>query len=415
MPVLQEQKPALLFNKISTSTSNVVMETLMSTYARKDIAFTKGDGVWLWTENGDKYLDALSGIAVCGLGHAHPKIADAISQQAQTLLHTSNIYRIPSQEQLGNQLCQISNMDRVFFANSGAEANEAAIKLARLYGNKQGIENPSIIVCENSFHGRTMATLTATGNRKAHAGFEPLVSGFIRVPFNDSDTIAEICQSNSNVIAIFVEPIQGEGGINLADKGYLKSLRAICDEHNLLLMLDEIQTGNGRTGKWFACAHENVTPDVLTTAKGLGNGVPIGACLAKGLAAELFVPGAHGSTFGGNPLACTAALSVLSTIEEENLLENATSMGQQLLDALQSRLSNHALVKNIRGCGLMVGIELSMPCAQIVDLALKEKLLLNVTANNVIRLLPPLIIDQDHIKQIADTITHCIELFEKQL
>jgi acetylornithine/N-succinyldiaminopimelate aminotransferase len=386
----------------------------MSTYARKDIAFTKGEGVWLWDQNGEKYLDALSGIAVCGLGHAHPKIAEVIAKQASTLLHTSNIYRIPAQEQLGDRLCAISNMDRAFFCNSGAEANEAAIKLARLHGNKQNIEIPTIIVCENSFHGRTMATLTATGNRKAHAGFEPLVAGFIRVPFGDSETVTEICKNNSNVCAIFVEPIQGEGGIHIPSDTYLQELRSICDQHNLLLILDEVQTGNGRTGKWFAYQHQQVLPDVMTTAKGLGNGMPIGACLARGAAAELFGPGSHGSTFGGNPLACVTALQVLATIEEENLLSHAASMGQLLVDTLKQTLSNHLLVKDIRGCGMMIGIELTAPCAIIVDLALQKKLLVNVTADNVIRLLPPLITNRDEITIIANIISECINDFQQQ-
>ena len=390
------------------------MTALMSNYARKDVAFTRGVGVWLWSENGDKYLDALAGIAVCGLGHAHPKIIHTISQQAETLLHTSNIYRIASQERLGWRLCQISHMDRVFFANSGAEANEAAIKLARLHGHRQGLDRPAIIVCENSFHGRTMATLSATDSGQAQTGFEPLVEGFIRVPFNDSDAVAQLCRSNKQVAAIMVEPVQGEGGIQIADQGYLQALRAICDRHDVLLMLDEVQSGNGRTGKWFACQHEGVIPDVLTTAKGLGNGVPIGACLASGKAAELFVAGAHGSTFGGNPLACATALSVLAAIEQEDLLENARVMGRLLLESLQHKLAHHALVKNIRGCGLMLGITLSQPCAQIVDIALQQKLLLNVTANNVIRLLPPLIVNEEHIEQIVDITADCIELFHRQ-
>ncbi len=387
----------------------------MSTYARKDITFTKGQGIWLWDENGEKYLDALSGIAVCGLGHAHPKIANVIAKQASALLHTSNIYRIRTQEQLGDRLCAVSNMDRAFFCNSGAEANEAAIKLARLHGNKQSIKIPTIIVCENSFHGRTMATLTATGNRKAHAGFEPLVAGFIRAPFNDSETIAEICKNNSNVCAILVEPIQGEGGIHIPNNTYLQELRSLCDQHNLLLMLDEIQTGNGRTGKWFACHHQQVLPDVMTTAKGLGNGMPIGACLARGAAAELFAPGSHGSTFGGNPLACATALQVLTTIKEDDLLSNATSMGQLLVDTLKQTLADHPLVKDIRGCGMMIGIELKMPCTKIVNLALEKKLLVNVTANNIIRLLPPLITSQDEITMIANLICECVEDFQQRL
>lgn len=387
----------------------------MSTYARKDITFTKGEGVWLWDQNGDKYLDALSGIAVCGLGHAHPKIADVISHQANTLLHTSNIYRISAQEQLGQQLCDVSKMQRAFFCNSGAEANEAAIKLARLHGNKQNIETPTIIVCENSFHGRTMATLTATGNRKAHAGFEPLVAGFIRAPFGDSKTIADICKNNANVCAIFVEPIQGEGGIHIPNDSFLQELREICDQHDLLFMLDEVQTGNGRTGKWFACHHQDVLPDVLTTAKGLGNGMPIGACLARGEAAELFGPGSHGSTFGGNPLACATALQVLNIIEEDNLLSHATNMGKLLVDTFHQTLSDHELVKDIRGCGMMIGIELTTPCATIVDLALEKKLLVNVTADNVIRILPPLITSEDEIAIIAKLIGECIEAFQQQL
>ena len=387
----------------------------MSTYARKDIAFTKGEGVWLWDQNGEKYLDALSGIAVCGLGHAHPKVAEAISEQAQTLLHTSNIYRISAQEKLGDRLCSIANMDRAFFCNSGAEANEAAIKLARLHGRSKQIDVPTIIVCENSFHGRTMATLTATGNRKAHAGFEPLVAGFVRAPFNDADTIAQICSSNSNIAAIFVEPIQGEGGINVPENNYLNQLRDICDQHNLLLMLDEIQTGNGRTGEWFAYQKNAILPDVVTTAKGLGNGVPIGACLAKGQAAELFGPGTHGSTFGGNPLACATALRVLEIIEKDKLLDNAKSIGSEIMKGLQTSLDSSPIVHDIRGHGLMIGIELTTPCAEMVDIALSKNLLLNVTANNVIRILPPLLTNSKEAEIIVNTIRDCIYEFQSTL
>ena len=386
----------------------------MTTYAPKDVTFVRGDGVWLWDEKNDQYLDALSGIAVCGLGHAHPQIAEAISNQANTLLHTSNIYRIAAQEKLGDLLCGISQMERVFFSNSGAEANEAAIKLARLHGHACGIENPCIIVFENSFHGRTMATLTATGNRKAHAGFEPLLSGFIRAPFNDIATVTEICNTNNNVCAILVEPIQGEGGINVPDNNYLGELRKLCDQHDLLLMLDEIQTGNGRTGKWFACQHSQVVPDVMTTAKGLGNGVPIGACLASGKAGKLFSPGTHGSTFGGNPLACTTAIAVLNAIQDQQLLDNAHNMGMLLIEQLKSKLSNETLVKDIRGQGLMIGIELTQDCADIVDIALSKKVLINVTAGNVIRILPPLIINADQITQIAECITQCIDDFKNK-
>lgn len=386
----------------------------MTTYSSKNITFTKGDGVWLWDENESKYLDALSGIAVCGLGHAHPKIAAVICQQAKTLLHTSNIYRIQAQENLANKLCELSKMDSVFFSNSGAEANEAAIKLARLHGHKHAIDEPCIIVCENSFHGRTLATLSATGNLNAHAGFEPLVSGFIRAPFNDITTVKQICQSNNNICAILVEPIQGEGGINVPDTDYLSKLRLLCNEFNLLLMLDEIQTGNGRTGRWFAYQHKDLMPDVLTTAKGLGNGVPIGACLAQGDAAKLFTPGKHGSTFGGNPLACSTALEVLNVINQENLLSNASLMGSMLMDGLMSQLGNHELVKEIRGQGLMIGIELNQACPQIVDMALEKKLLLNVTAGSVIRILPPLISTEQHIAQIVQTVCECITEFNQE-
>ena len=392
------------------------METhsLLNNYGRKDVSFIKGSGAWLWDQHNHRYLDALSGIAVCGLGHAHPQIATTISQQASTLLHTSNIYRIPAQEQLGEKLCSLSGMDGAFFCNSGAEANEAAIKLARLHGHNKNIDTPAVIVFENSFHGRTMATLTATGNRKAHAGFEPLVSGFIRAPYNDIDTVKQICASNSSVVAILAEPIQGEGGINIPAEDFLQSLREVCDQYGLLLMLDEVQTGNGRTGKWFAFQHTSMQPDVITTAKGLGNGFPIGVCLAKGPAAELFSPGSHGSTFGGSPLACTVALKVLDTINKDGLLENANTIGRHLLSEFKSKLEQHPAVKDIRGRGMMLGIELNSPCAQIVDLALEKNLLINVTADSVIRLLPPLITDQDQANEIINTVCECIDQFEKQ-
>ena len=392
------------------------METhsLLNNYGRKDVSFIKGSGAWLWDQHNHRYLDALSGIAVCGLGHAHPQIATTISQQASTLLHTSNIYRIPAQEQLGEKLCSLSGMDGAFFCNSGAEANEAAIKLARLHGHNKNIDTPAVIVFENSFHGRTMATLTATGNRKAHAGFEPLVSGFIRAPYNDVDTVKQICASNSSVVAILAEPIQGEGGINIPAEDFLQSLREVCDQYGLLLMLDEVQTGNGRTGKWFAFQHTSMQPDVITTAKGLGNGFPIGVCLAKGPAAELFSPGSHGSTFGGSPLACTVALKVLDTINKDGLLENANTIGRHLLSEFKSKLEQHPAVKDIRGRGMMLGIELNSPCAQIVDLALEKNLLINVTADSVIRLLPPLITDQDQANEIINTVCECIDQFEKQ-
>ncbi|MGI9228140.1 MAG: aspartate aminotransferase family protein [Gammaproteobacteria bacterium] len=385
----------------------------MGTYARKPVTFSRGEGVWLYTDSGsnDRYLDALSGIAVCGLGHAHPVVAKAVAEQASKLVHTSNIYQIELQEKLGTKLCQLSGMDAVFFCNSGAEANEAAIKLARLYGHHKNIKTPSIVVMENSFHGRTMATLTATGNRKAHAGFEPLVPGFIRAPFNDIEAISSILDSNTNIAAILVEPIQGEGGINIPTNGYLTNLRTLCDKHEILLMLDEVQTSNGRTGKWFCFQHENIQPDVLAIAKGLGNGIPIGACMAKKDVADLFAPGSHGSTFGGNPLACSAGLATIEIIEKNGLCENAAKLGHYMVERFNEKLSSSKFVKEVRGKGMMIGIELTIPCSQIVDLCLKKKLLVNVTSDSVIRLLPPLILEHDQADTIIDTVVDCVNEF----
>lgn len=383
----------------------------MSTYARKPVTFVQGDGVWLTSDKKEKYLDALSGIAVCGLGHAHPEVSKAIADQAATLTHTSNIYRIQLQEALGKKLCQLSGMDAVFFGNSGAEANEAAIKLARVYGHHKNIKEPAIIVMENSFHGRTMATLTATGNRKAHAGFEPLVPGFVRAPYNNIEAVEIILQNNNSIAAILVEPIQGEGGINIPDTNYLSKLKELCVKHSILLMLDEVQTGNGRTGKWFCFQHENFQPDVLVTAKGLGNGMPIGACMANKEVASLFAPGSHGSTFGGNPLACRAALTTLETIEKNKLIENAQQLGTYIVENLQEKLSSNSLVKEVRGIGLMMGIEMTVPCAELVDLCLQNKLLINVTAENTIRLLPPLIFNQTDADTMIEKLLHCIEIF----
>jgi acetylornithine aminotransferase len=384
---------------------------LMSTYARKPIAFLSGEGVWLVSDKQDKYLDALSGIAVCGLGHAHPEVAKAIADQASTLMHTSNIYRIELQEKLGKKLCQLSGMDAAFFGNSGAEANEAAIKLARVYGHHKNIKEPAIIVMENSFHGRTMATLTATGNRKAHAGFEPLVPGFVRAPYNNVEAVENILNNNTNIAAILVEPIQGEGGINIPDPGYLSKLKDLCTKHSILLMLDEVQTGNGRTGKWFCFQHESIQPDVLVTAKGLGNGMPIGACMATNEVASLFVPGSHGSTFGGNPLACRAALTTLETIEKNKLIENALRLGSYIVDSLQDKLSSNSFTKEVRGKGLMIGIEMTIPCAELVDICLENKLLINVTAENTIRLLPPLIFKKTDADTMIEILINCIENF----
>ena len=388
-------------------------EHLMKTYAPLDVCFDKGQGAYLYDNKGNEYLDALAGIAVCGLGHAHPAVTAAIQDQAEKLLHTSNLYCIQNQQKLSDQLCAVSGMDRVFFSNSGAEANEAAIKIARLYGNKQGIELPSIIVTDGSFHGRTMATLSATGNRKVHAGFEPLVQGFTRAPYNDIEAIKNIAQNSNNVVAILVEPIQGEGGINLPDESYLNDLRAICDANNWLLMLDEIQTGMARTGEWFAYQHTKSAPDVLTLAKGLGNGVPIGACLARGKAAELLQPGNHGSTFGGNPLTCAAASAVVETITADHLCKRAAELGQRMLDAFATELGSLDAVKSIRGKGLMLGIELDRDCPVLVKAALEKHCLINVTAGGVVRLLPPLIISDQQADKIVDIVCQLIKDFIK--
>ncbi len=389
---------------------------LMDTYNRNPVTFVKGEGIWLWDNKGEKYLDALAGVAVNGLGHAHPKLVEALSSQATKLIHVSNLYHIAEQEALADKLAELSKMDKVFFCNSGCEANEAAIKLARLYGHKKGIENPEIIVMERSFHGRTMATLSATGNRKAQAGFEPLVSGFVRVPFDDLQAIAQIASRKNNVVAILVEPVQGEGGIYIpADmKAYFEGLRKLCDDNGWLLMLDEVQSGIGRTGTWFAFQHTDVFPDVMTLAKGLGSGVPIGACVAKGVAAEVFTPGKHGSTFGGNPLATTAGLATLNAIADERLRENAQKMGDLIAAGLKNELASEKGVQVIRNAGLMIGIELDRPCAELVKMALENKLLINVTADKVVRLLPPLIINEAEAKELVTRLAKLIKVFLNQ-
>jgi len=384
---------------------------LMTTYQHLPVAFTHGTGVWLWDANGNRYLDALAGIAVCGLGHAHPKITQAICEQAGRLIHTSNLYEIAYQEELGKRLTRLAGMDRVFFGNSGAEANEAAIKLARLHGHRAGVEAPVVVVCDNAFHGRTLATLTATGSRKAQAGFEPLVHGFMRIPYGDLSALETIAQHEHEVAAVLLEPIQGEGGINLPPDDFLAQVRRLCDERQWLMMLDEIQTGMGRTGKWFAHQHSGITPDVMTLAKSLGNGVPIGACLANGPAAALFGPGSHGSTFGGNPLVCRTALAVLETIEREHLAERADRVGAWLREAFTTRLDHLSGVTEVRGRGLMIGIELQRPCAELVSNALAVGLLINVTADNVIRLLPPLITSDEEAGQLVDLLCPLIERF----
>jgi acetylornithine aminotransferase len=395
----------------------------MSTYARLPISFLSGKGAYLTATDGKQYLDALSGIAVCGLGHAHPKVAEAIADQAKKLIHTSNLYEIPHQTTLGDKLCALSGMDKVFFSNSGAEANEAAIKLARLYGKQQGIERPAIIVMEGSFHGRTLATLSATGNKKVQAGFSPLVEGFVRVPYNDIGAIEKIAAENDAIAAILVEPIQGEGGVVIPAPDYLNNIRRICDKNNWLMMLDEIQTGMGRTGQWFAFQHshtdDNLTPndkpDVMTLAKALGNGVPIGACLAAGKASDIFTPGTHGSTFGGNPLATRAALAVLESMEYDSLIANAENMGRYILEQFKAKLDGVNIVKEVRGKGLMIGIELladeSKTYTDLVSQGLDEQILINVTADNVVRLLPPLIINKEQADTIINTVSILIKTF----
>jgi acetylornithine aminotransferase len=384
---------------------------LMATYARLPVKFERGEGVWLWDTEGRQYLDALSGIAVCALGHAHPGVAQAIADQARRLVHTSNLYGITLQEQLAERLCKRSGMERAFFCNSGAEANEAAIKIARLYGHGREVATPTVIVMENSFHGRTLATLTATGSRKVQAGFEPLVQGFIRVPYNDLQAIKTVADNSNDVVAVLVEPIQGEGGINVPDPDYLLGMRRICDDHGWLLMLDEIQTGMGRTGEWFACQHSGMLPDVITVAKALGNGVPVGACLARGTAAGLMHPGNHGTTFGGNPLATRAALAVLDAIEQERLVAHAAELGQQLLEDFRQQLAGLPGVKEIRGIGLMIGIELDRPCAELVGRALESGLLINVTAERVIRLLPPLVTTAHQGQLIVGKVSELVREF----
>ena len=384
-------------------------DAIMPTYGRMDISFVKGQGAWLTDANGKRYLDALSGIAVVGLGHANEAVARAISEQAATLLHTSNLYRIPNQEALADKLRQISGMDNMFFANSGAEANECAIKIARLYGHNKNIQNPGIIVADASFHGRTLATLTATGNRKVQAGFEPLVKGFIRVPFNDLDAVQQVAERRKEVVAVMVEPIQGEGGIQVPDENYLKGLRELCDANNWLLILDEIQTGNARTGSYFAYQQYGVMPDVVTTAKGLGNGMPIGICLARGDAAGVLQPGNHGSTFGGNPLACSVGLTVIREIEDRNLAARSAELGERMRNRFRERLGHLNSVKDIRGRGLMIGIELDSPCADLTGKGLDKGILINVTVDRVIRLLPPLTITDEEADQICDMVSELVE------
>ncbi len=384
---------------------------LMPTYKPLDICLSRGEGIYAWDTEGKQYLDALCGISVTSLGHNHPAVTHAINEQASRILHTSNLYHIDNQARLADLLCEASGMDQVFFSNSGAEANEAAIKLARKYGHIRNIERPEIVVMESSFHGRTMATLTATGNRKVQAGFEPLVSGFVRAPYNDLEAIHNIAANNKNVVAILVEPVQGEGGINIPGPGYLRTLREICDANDWLLMLDEIQTGLARSGKMFAFQHDAIVPDVMTLAKALGNGIPIGACLAHGKACNVFQPGNHGSTFGGNPFACHVAHRVVSTMLEQNLAANAAARGHQIAQLVINHFAGNDAIVEVRNMGLLIGISLNRPCAELVTIALSKGLLINVTADNVVRLLPPLIIDPAQAQELVSRLIEAIEEF----
>jgi acetylornithine aminotransferase len=383
----------------------------MNTYKPLPVSFTHGQGAWLYSTDGRKILDGLAGIAVSGLGHAHPKLVKAIADQAARIIHTSNLVDIPEQAALADKLCALAGMDNVFFGNSGAEANECAIKIARLHGHQRGIANPQIIVMEHAWHGRTLATLAATGSRKAQAGFEPLVGGFIRVPYNDIQAIRAIAQHNNDVVAVLAEVIQGEGGITVARADYLRELRALCTEKSWFLMIDEVQSGIGRTGKWFAHQWAGISPDVMPLAKGLGSGVPIGACLAKGVAAQVFKPGNHGTTFGGGPLVSVTALRTLEIMEEEGLLANAASMGEIVMTGLRDALKGVAGVKEVRGMGLMIGIELDRPCGEIAKMALDADLFINVTQDSVIRLLPPLIINEAEARELVARLVPVIQSF----
>ena len=375
---------------------------LMTTYAPLPLAFERGEGAWLWDSGGRRYLDAVAGLGVCALGHAHPEVAASIADQAGKLIHTANLVHIPWQEKLADRLVGITGMERVFFGNSGAEAVECAVKIARLMGRERDIDDPAVIVMKNSFHGRTMAALSATGSRKAQAGFEPLVSGFVRAPFGDAEAVEHIAGHNRNIVGVLVEPIQGEAGVQLPRAGYLARLRRICDEHGWLLMLDEIQSGLCRTGRWYDHQHEGILPDVLTSAKALANGLPVGACLARGKAAEVMKPGSHGSTFGGNPLVARTALTVLDVMARDQIADRAAATGAGMIEAIRSRLGDDPRVKTVRGRGLMIGIELDRAASPVKERCLEKGVLVNVTKDRVVRLLPPLIIDDEQAALIVD-------------
>ncbi len=385
--------------------------TYVTCYKPLPISFTHGKGIWLYDDKGDAYLDSLSGIAVCGLGHAHPEVTKTIQEQAAKLIHTSNGFRIPAQEKLAEKLTQLSSMEQAFFANSGAEVNESAIKLARLYGHQKGIETPSIIVMNGAFHGRTLATLSASGSRKVQAGFEPLVPGFVRAPFNDTQALQTIAMNRDDIVAVMIEPIQGEGGVRVADTSYLRNIEALCAQHDWLLIVDEIQTGNGRTGTYFAYMDVGIQPDIITTAKGLGNGLPIGACLMRGRASNLFKPGNHGSTFGGNPLVCATALTVINVIERDHLCEKVAKNGILLREKLLDAMEGRSYFRGIRGKGYMLGLELDKPALDIRMIGLANKILINVTSENVIRILPPLTMNEEEMDELVVRLVKSINDF----
>ena len=385
---------------------------LMPVFGRQPISFVRGQGAYLYTEDGTEYLDALTGIAVCGLGHAHPVLAEAIAEQATTLIHTSNLFEVPWQTAAAQKLAEVSGMEEIFFSNSGAESNEGAIKIARKFGHMQGIATPKIIVADHSFHGRTLATLSATGNKKVQEGFGPLVEGFIRVPFGDIEAIQEAAINHPDIVAVFVEPIQGEGGVNTAPQGfsYLEDIRRICNQHNWLMMLDEVQTGNGRTGKYFAYQHTNIVPDVLTTAKGLGNGFPIGAVMTQGRGVGVLTAGNHGSTYSGTALGSRVVYTIIDIMQKENIVANAAEKGAYIVEQLRNQLADHQVT--VRGFGLMIGIELPKDCGELVDIARDEyKTIINVTAGNVVRLLPTLNITQEQADQLIESLVKMIKAY----
>jgi len=386
------------------------MSHVMNTYARQPVAFVRGEGVWLWDEAGKKYLDALAGIAVNTLGYAHPRLTAALTKRIQSgVIHTSNLWRIPDQEAAADRVAEITGLDEVFFCNSGLEATEASIKVARKYGHDKGIAEPAIIVMEKAFHGRSLATLSATGSRKVQAGFEPLVQGFVRVPLNDLESVRQVASHNRNVSAVLIEPIQGEGGINVSRLEYLRGLKQLCDEHGWLFISDEVQCGLGRSGKWFVYQHAGFQPDVVALAKGLASGVPVGACVVGGRAKGVFKPGNHGSTFGGNPLAMTAVVTTIDTIKDEGLLANSAAVGEQIMGSLKSHFGS--AVAEVRGMGLMIGVELKEPCGELVKQALEAGLVINVTADNVIRLLPPLVMKEAEARQVVERLVPLVKAF----